>query len=466
MQERKMFLKVLLSVCLFMVGAGGALADEVTFTAGVDTGTNSVTKDGVTVSMSNMSGDSYYVCEQFTSISVEVPGIITQVVLTFTDSGSNGPGKLYGGSQYSISGNTGTWTGSSFSLSLNVNSEARITSVGVTYTPTEFSFSENFDNVTFASLDNAGWTRSNLELVSQQGVNDSKAAKLATTSDAGTLTTPKLTNLPNVAVLKFSSKKYNSSASGVYISLSGSNCTLSQSSFELNNSYQEFIVIVTKTGNSPKISFTAVKNKQVYLDNVSITSGYVPVTITTAKYATFCNAMATDFSSTGITVYKVKASGGVARLTKVSDGIVPAGEGVVLYKDVTEAETIAVPMTTTTASLSDNDMVGVTERTLVTKTGTGGKYNYILQSGEGGSIVFNMAIEDGAYMPEGRAYLSTADGVASRLSVLFCDEAGIADRRAETADRHDAIDLYGRKWRRGSLPRGLYIIDGKKTIVK
>lgn len=337
MQERKMFLKVLLSVCLFMVGAGGALADEVTFTAGVDTGTNSVTKDGVTVTTSDMLGNNYYVCSSLNTIntvSIQSSNDITKVVLTFTASGTNtyGPTSLIakGYVARTPNSNQGTWTGNSKSVTLTANSTtAHLTSIVVTY-----------DAVT------------------------------------------------------------------------------------------------------------------------------VPVTITTAKYATFCNAMATDFSSTGITVYKVKASGGVARLTEVSGGIVPAGEGVVLYKDVTEAETIAVPMTTTTASLSDNEMVGVTERTLVTKTGTGGKYNYILQSGEGGSIVFNMAIEDGAYMPEGRAYLSTADGVASRLSVLFCDEAGIADRRAETAGRHDAIDLYGRKWGSGSLPRGLYIIDGKKTIVK
>ena len=194
------------------------------------------------------------------------------------------------------------------------------------------------------------------------------------------------------------------------------------------------------------------------------------VTISTADYATFSNASATDFSESGITVYKAKVENNVVKMTEVSNGIVPANTGVILYKDVDEAEDIAVPFTTTNATLSDNELVATVTRTQVAKT-DGMNFNYILQSDGEGGIVFNMAAAGGAYMPAGKAYLSTTvDASASgsaRLSVVFADDTeGIAQIENESVKMDGvAYDLQGRRVAKPTV-KGLYIVNGKKTLVK
>lgn len=192
------------------------------------------------------------------------------------------------------------------------------------------------------------------------------------------------------------------------------------------------------------------------------------VTITPAKYATFSAPQAVDFSATGITVYTAKADGSVVRLTAVPGGIVPAGTGVILYKNVAESQTVSVPVTESTASLTDNELVATLSRTLVGREGGAG-YNYILQSDGAGGIVFNMATAEGAYMPAGRAYLSTtvdASAPASRLSIRFDDvTTGVAAPGSSISHSGDAVySLQGQRC--SPRARGIYIKGGKKHVVR
>ncbi len=205
-----------------------------------------------------------------------------------------------------------------------------------------------------------------------------------------------------------------------------------------------------------------------------VTSGYslaVPekVTITSAKYATYSSAQPLNFSETGITVYKAKVDNGVVKLTEVEDGIVPANTGVILYKStpVTDQE---VPAVATSASLSDNELVATVERTLVKKVGDDGNFNYILQK-SGDNIVFNIAKVDGAYMPAGRAYLSTsyeAPSTDAPLRVEFGNGQATSIDSINT-DRSEFMDgtIYNLSGQRVTSPqRGIYIVNGKKVYVK
>ena len=121
----------------------------VTFTAGTDTGETSVTKDGVTVSMSTMSRTDNYRCYANTAMTIaSTAGNITNVELTCTGNGDSnyGPGKFsltegYTGS-YSYSGNIGTWIGSAADISLSASSQVRMTEIVVTIggsVPTTFT---------------------------------------------------------------------------------------------------------------------------------------------------------------------------------------------------------------------------------------------------------------------------------------------------------------------------------------
>ena len=118
-------------------GSGGNDPVEVTFTAGTDTGETSVTKDGITVSMSTMSRHDNYRTYANSNMTVTASSgkTIIKVVVTCTASGTSnyGPGK-FSGNGYSYSGTEGTWSGSSNSVSLSASAQVRMTQIVVTYT--------------------------------------------------------------------------------------------------------------------------------------------------------------------------------------------------------------------------------------------------------------------------------------------------------------------------------------------
>jgi len=191
------------------------------------------------------------------------------------------------------------------------------------------------------------------------------------------------------------------------------------------------------------------------------------VTITSAKYATYCSINALNFSGTGIKAYKAKVENGTVKMTEIEDGIVPSNTGVILYKDVIEETTVQVPVTATNVTLADNELVGTTEKTLVNAM-TDSKYNYIMQKSEN-DIVFKKAI-DGAYMPANRAYLSTANESAARLNTTFDETTEITttDISNYTDPKDTWYALDGRRIANGQRPtiKGIYIVNGRKVVIK
>ncbi len=188
------------------------------------------------------------------------------------------------------------------------------------------------------------------------------------------------------------------------------------------------------------------------------------VSITAAKYATFSAAQPVDFSESGITVYTAQVEGNVVKISAVADGIVPANTGVIIYSDEVKTN-VSIPATSCSKILANNELVATVTRTLVSKT-DGSKFNYIMQK-SGDNILFNMATATGAYMPAGKAYLSTsfdASANGARLNVVFNDDAtGIS-----VVNRDNINNLYHNI--QGQLvtnpTNGLYIVNGKKVIIK
>ncbi len=215
------------------------------------------------------------------------------------------------------------------------------------------------------------------------------------------------------------------------------------------------------------------------------------VVITSAKFATFCSARALDFSGTRITPYRARVEDETVVLARIADGIVPAGEGVILYKDVEEgtaSEKVVVPFCLSEQALEGNELVGTTERVKVCKHAEDGRYNYVLQLKEG-KPVFNMAKENGAWMPANRAYLSTkVCAEEARMSTMFSEEettgmdvkASQQTRRGEKDGREGCDDIAAyttedrwkkeRGWfdlngRRVMTPKkGVYVRNGKMVI--
>lgn len=190
------------------------------------------------------------------------------------------------------------------------------------------------------------------------------------------------------------------------------------------------------------------------------------VTITTAKYGTYCSDEGLNFSETGIKVYIAKVVGNEVQLTEIEDGIIPANTGVMTYKDVTTDEVISVPVQKTSATITDNEMVGLTEKTAVPWT-SDGKYNYILQKDEGKAKFFKAT---GSQLIANRAYLHTSfavTGEAHALEIVISDGETTGITQTENTKEQQCekcFNLLGQQIERTT--KGLQIVNGRKKMVK
>ena len=182
---------------------------------------------------------------------------------------------------------------------------------------------------------------------------------------------------------------------------------------------------------------------------------------------TYCSNNKLDYSGTGLKVYKAKVDNGAAVLTEIENAIVTNNRGVILAG--TAGQTYNVPVTTANAtSITENELYGIASETAVAyKTGESPnfKYNYILQDGK-----FKKAT--GAKLKAAKAYLTTAYDVttagsgAPGLEIVFGDATGIGATLVNSEQRimNSVYDLQGRKV--ANPTKGLYIVNGKKVIIK
>ena len=198
--KKLLHIKFFSLIAMLVMGMGTALADTVTFTAGTDTGETSVTKSGITVSMSTMSRTDNYRTYANTSMTVtSTVGNITEVKVTCTASGTSsyGPGK-FSGKGYTYSETVGTWSGSAESVTLSASAQVRMTKIEVTYTsatpsktpiatlkgitPTTVKLGDMDEftlDATFASTDASDyevvWTSDNTDVLDVAGNTDGNA---------------------------------------------------------------------------------------------------------------------------------------------------------------------------------------------------------------------------------------------------------------------------------------------------
>lgn len=115
----------------------GGGSSTITFTPGTETGSTSVTKSGVTCTMTTMDNASYYQIYANASGTFSVAsGNITAISFTCTASGTSkyGPGNASADvGTYSYSGNDGSWAGSASSVSISSTAQIRMTTLSVTY---------------------------------------------------------------------------------------------------------------------------------------------------------------------------------------------------------------------------------------------------------------------------------------------------------------------------------------------
>ena len=182
--------------------------------------------------------------------------------------------------------------------------------------------------------------------------------------------------------------------------------------------------------------------------------------------ATYTSDMSLDYStvSASLIPYKATINGTTVTLTKAT--VVPAGEGVLLRSvNGGEVKDVAVPVASYSAwAAADNAFVGTIKDITVYQT-EGNTTNYVL-SKEGEAVGFFKASSVGTSVGANKAYLPVTTTSGARLAVVFEDEAtGIADVNAREGEK--SSDIYTLSGMRVAAPqKGLYIMNGKKVIIK
>jgi hypothetical protein len=144
----------------------------------------------------------------------------------------------------------------------------------------------------------------------------------------------------------------------------------------------------------------------IAIDNVYFYSN-PSVTTTVDGWATFAFAE-TMQAPVGLKVYKATYSRTVSEdilaLTELSDGIIPAGEGVLIYGATTTTYGFTTTNATTATDMSDNDLIGTTTLTDVSAQRATSDIFCLRRTELFGTTAF--CLYSGQYIPAGKAYLA------------------------------------------------------------
>ena len=189
---------------------------------------------------------------------------------------------------------------------------------------------------------------------------------------------------------------------------------------------------------------------------------YDEVNISANNVRSYSSVFDLDFSGvTGLSAYVISnydASEGTLTLTPVTT--VPAGEGLLLKGN---AGDYVLPYTTTDATYT-NYLVGMPTTTSVSPT-DGAYTNFILANGSYGVNFYPLSTTGD--IAGGKAYLKLPTAsLSARMKLSFTDGETTAIENIKVMEPTDNIiyDLQGRKVDQPT--KGLYILNGKKVIIK
>lgn len=215
-----------------------------------------------------------------------------------------------------------------------------------------------------------------------------------------------------------------------------------------------------------KGGYQTTSDQAYFIDYVYVQQTAVSKTITAAGWATYCSPYPLDFSE-GIEnltdVYIITGSqtpgaeSGYVAKTSVNGGTVPANTGLLIKGS---AGTVTIPVAASSSTnVSANKLVGVTTNTTI-DANTG----YVLMASPSlgfykNSKAFTVGANT-AYLPADFAGISGA-----RFFSLFNDDVtGINAVSGEGLVNGSVFDLQGR--RVAQPQKGLYIVNGKKVVIK
>lgn len=194
---------------------------------------------------------------------------------------------------------------------------------------------------------------------------------------------------------------------------------------------------------------------------------YTTVTIGSTGWATFSSTLATDFTNLAgvVDAYQVTGFSGTA-ITKADVTTAAASTGLLLNGD---AGTYAIPLTTMGNDLSStNQLVAQTSAGTVTASGDASHKNYVLVA-SGGNVAFKSITGDNsASIGAGKAYLHLdISGGEPGANFLYFNDETTGVNKVKDQVKEARGDFFGLQGRKVAQPtKGLYIVNGKKVIIK
>ena len=219
---------------------------------------------------------------------------------------------------------------------------------------------------------------------------------------------------------------------------------------------------LTSTGDANVKTFTMPSS------NVTISAEFelAPINLTanegaTGEYwATFFSNASNYQAPEGTQVFKVNLTGTAIEMTEITDRIVKSGQGVVLKKTASGSITMTPTSSNGSGNWTGNSLTGT--MTSITNPGNAYVLNYKAATGAG----FYKLSASGT-IGANKAYLTYSGGGSSAPSFFGFDgnTTSINEVRGKMEDvSGEYYDLQGR---RVSQPaKGLYIVNGKKVVIK
>lgn len=249
-------------------------------------------------------------------------------------------------------------------------------------------------------------------------------------------------------------KRYGSSADGKKIVIR-------------ETDYTELITQYTAVAADVSQGYVEITSGCDYLYSVKLEKNEYFTTATIGSYgwATFSNSAATDFTNLAgvVDAYTVTGASGTAITTSAVTSAT-ANTGLLLKAN---AGTYAIPLVSSGTDLSGSNLLKAGPATVNYNDGAG--YNYVL--GVNGSVAAFQKIVSGTNgtvtVPAGKAYLAlTASPGAPVLDITIDGISTGIDTAREVQQTGDGI-FYNLAGQRVAQPtKGLYIVNGKKIIIK
>ncbi|MCR5271071.1 MAG: Ig-like domain-containing protein [Prevotella sp.] len=207
----------------------------------------------------------------------------------------------------------------------------------------------------------------------------------------------------------------------------------------------------TWTGTEHEVTFTA--SESTFINSITVSYDSEDIPVSAAGWATYYSSNALDFTGvTGLTAYTATKVGDAVKFNKVT-GKVPANTGLLV-----SGTTANVPVAASADAVT-NILKGVTAETVKT-AGT----VFVLKQGANG-LGFYKNTNDFTVRANS-AYLPATAVAGARAFIALDDEATGIENLTPALSKGEGVvlDLSGRRVAKPA--KGLYIVNGKKVVVK